>query len=189
MASSPTATVGNGVAQVSVNPLRAGIDSTRISEPCTIVFFGASGDLFKRMLIPAIYNLRLDDILPQNFGLIGFARTPYTDEEFRDYCKQNIDQFSRSGPVKDSLWNDLAQRIGYITADFDDTKHFKDLKTKLEEYEKQLGCGRNRLFYLATPPSVFPKIIDQLRRAGLDPHSNTQGWSRIIIEKPFGIDL
>jgi glucose-6-phosphate 1-dehydrogenase len=82
--SSSTAIPGNGQAQISVNPLRAGIDSMRISDPCTIVFFGASGDLFKRMLMPAIYNLRLDDILPANFGLIGFSRSKYTDDQFRD---------------------------------------------------------------------------------------------------------
>ncbi|HEV3153479.1 MAG TPA: glucose-6-phosphate dehydrogenase [Candidatus Baltobacteraceae bacterium] len=182
-------TAGNGMVQVSVNPLRAGIESIRISEPCTIVFFGASGDLFKRMLMPAIYNLRLDDILPANFGLIGFARTSYTDEEFRKYCRDCVDEFSRSGPVKESLWNDLAERIGYITADFNDTSHFTDLKKKLEDYEKKFGAGHNRLYYLATPPSVFPKIIGQLKSAGLDPGSNTAGWSRIIVEKPFGSDL
>jgi glucose-6-phosphate 1-dehydrogenase len=180
---------GNGLAQVAVNPLRAGVESTRISDPCTIVFFGASGDLFKRMLMPAIYNLRLDDILPANFGLIGFARTAYTDDQFRDYCKKAVDEFSRSGEVKESLWNDLAARISYITADFNDTSHFEALKKRLEEYQEQLGCGANRLYYLATPPSVFPQIIDQIKKAGLDPASDKQGWSRIIIEKPFGTDL
>jgi glucose-6-phosphate 1-dehydrogenase len=184
----PTKT-GNGVAQLAANPLRAGIESSRISEPCTIVFFGASGDLFKRMLMPAIYNLRLNDILPANFGLIGFARTAYTDDEFREYCKQCVNEFSRSGEVKESLWNDLAHRISYITADFNDTAHFQALKQRLEEYEQQFGVGHNRLYYLATPPSVFPKIIAQLKNAGLDPAKNAAGWSRIIVEKPFGTDL
>ncbi|HZZ64094.1 MAG TPA: glucose-6-phosphate dehydrogenase [Candidatus Baltobacteraceae bacterium] len=181
-------TAGNGLAQVA-NPLREGLESTRITDPCTIVFFGASGDLFKRMLMPAIYNLRLQDQLPASFGLIGFARSPYSDDEFREYCKSCVNEFSRSGPVKEPLWNDLAQRISYITADFDDTKHFETLRTRLDEYEKQFGAGRNRLFYLATPPSVFPKIITQLKRAHLDPADNPAGWSRIIVEKPFGTDL
>ena len=189
MAGTSTVAPGNGHAQVSVNPLRAGIETSRIGQPCTIVFFGASGDLFKRMLMPAIYNLRLDDILPANFGLIGFARTEYTDDQFREYCKQCVNEFSRSGPVKESLWNDLAQRISYITADFNDTSHFQALKKRLEEYEQQFGSGNNRLFYLATPPSVFPKIIDQIKNAELDPASNPNGWSRIIVEKPFGTDL
>ncbi len=188
MTSTPIAT-GNGQAQITVNPLREGIESTRITDPSTIVFFGASGDLFKRMLMPAIYNLRLDDILPSNFGLIGFARSAYTDDEFREYCKQCVNEFSRSGPVKESLWDDLAKRISYITASFDDTKHFEALKKRLDEYEQQFGCGHNRLYYLATPPSVFPKIISQIKEAQLDPAHNKSGWSRIIVEKPFGIDL
>lgn len=189
MAITGTAQTGNGIAQVSTNPLRAGIESSRITEPCTVVFFGASGDLFKRMLMPAIYNLRLNDILPANFGLIGFARTPYTDEQFREYCKECVNGFSRSGPVKESLWNDLAQRISYMSANFDDTAHFQDLARRLDEYEQKFGVGRNRLYYLATPPSVFPKIIAQLKRAKLDPDHNERGWSRIIVEKPFGTDL
>jgi glucose-6-phosphate 1-dehydrogenase len=186
---STTATTGNGRAQVTANPLRAGIESLRIEQPSTIVFFGASGDLFKRMLMPAVYNLRLDDILPAKFGLIGFARSEYTDEQFREYCKQCVNEFSRSGPVKDALWNELAQRISYITADFNDPSHFQALRKRLDEYEQNFGAGRNRLYYLATPPSVFPKIIDQLGAAGLDPKSNAKGYSRIIIEKPFGTDL
>jgi glucose-6-phosphate 1-dehydrogenase len=180
---------GNGLAQVSVNPLRAGIESQRVNEPCTIVFFGASGDLFKRMLMPAIYNLRLDDILPANFGLIGFSRTPYTDEAFREYCKRCVDEFSHSGPAKEALWNTLAPGIGYVSGDFNTTSNFAALHKRLEEYESRFGAGHNRLYYLATPPSVFPKIISQLKQAHLDPHSNEKGWSRIIVEKPFGFDL
>src|SRR5437588_10311128 len=88
------------------NPLRAGLDTDRITEPCNVVFFGASGDLFKRMLLPAMYNLRLTDIMPSDFGIIGYSRTEFTDESFRDYCKQSVDQFSRSGPAKDPLWSD-----------------------------------------------------------------------------------
>ncbi|MDP9110723.1 MAG: glucose-6-phosphate dehydrogenase, partial [Candidatus Eremiobacteraeota bacterium] len=175
--------------KVAFNPLRQGVDSGRIGDPCNIVFFGASGDLFKRMLMPAIYNLRLEDILPANFGLVGFARTEFTDDSFREYCKASIDQFSDSGKAKDSLWNDLAARISYITADFDDTSHFEALKKRLEENDERLGTAANRLFYLATPPAVFPKVIEQIKKAQLDPKSNPGGWTRIIVEKPFGTDL
>ncbi len=177
------------VTPAPANPLRAGIDSGRIADPCNVVFFGASGDLFKRMLMPAIYNLRLDDILPTNFGLIGFARTPFSDDSFREYCKQSVDEFSRSGPAKESLWSDLVARIGYITADFDDTSHFKQLKALLESNDQEIGTAGNRIFYLATPPSVFPKIVAQIKRAGLDPRNNPAGWTRVIVEKPFGTDL
>ncbi|HEY8298164.1 MAG TPA: glucose-6-phosphate dehydrogenase [Candidatus Baltobacteraceae bacterium] len=173
----------------AVNPLRAGLDSGRINDPCTIVFFGASGDLFKRMLMPAIYNLRVEDILPTNFSLIGFARSEYTDDEFRAYCKQAVDEFSHSGKANPSLWNDMAKRISYMAADFSDTSHFEALKKRLDESAEQLGTGGNVLFYLATPPAVFPQIIDQLKRAKLDPKNNAKGWTRIIVEKPFGTDL
>jgi glucose-6-phosphate 1-dehydrogenase len=180
----------DGAAHVATNPLREGIESNRVADPCTIVFFGASGDLFKRMLMPAVYSLRAKDILPVNFGLVGFARTPYTDDQFRDYCKQAVAQAQDPDALlKDSLWNDLAQHISYVTADFNNTSHFQALKARLDEYEKTFGAGHNRLFYLATPPSVFPKIIEQLQKAGLDPASNPNGWSRIIVEKPFGTDL
>lgn len=173
----------------AVNPLRAGLDSLRIEDPCTVVFFGASGDLFKRMLMPAIYNLRLEDILPSNFGLIGFARTQYTDDQFRDYCKACVDEFSRSGKTKASLWDDLAPRISYMSASFDDTSHFEALRARLDEYDAKFATGGNRLFYFATPPSVFPKITDQLDKAKLGPRDNKKGWSRVVIEKPFGTDL
>ncbi len=192
MATTTKTTNGKAVpepASPAINPLRQGLDSGRINDPCTIVFFGASGDLFKRMLMPAIYNLRVDDILPTNFGLIGFARSEFTDDEFRAYCKNSVDEFSRSGKAKASLWDDMSERISYMAADFDDTEHFGALKKRLDEYDKNFGTGGNVLFYLATPPSVFPKIIDQIKNAGMDPKSNTKGWTRIIVEKPFGTDL
>ncbi len=171
------------------NPLRDGLESDRIADPCTIIFFGASGDLFKRMLLPAMYNLRLEDIMPTNFGIVGFSRTEYTDEQFRTYCKQNVDQFSRSGVTKEPMWSDFAARLSYISGDFSDAADFSKLKTLLAANDEKLGTQGNRLFYLSTPPSVFPLIIDQLARAGLGPKDDSSGWTRIIVEKPFGIDL
>jgi glucose-6-phosphate 1-dehydrogenase len=176
----------NGSAE---NPLRAGISTNRIADPCTIVFFGASGDLVKRMLIPAMYNLRLGDILPTNFGIIGFSRSDYSDDAFRKDMKAGIDEFSRSGPAKDPLWGDFAKRVSYISGDFDDTAAFKKLKDQLDKYDDEFQTGGNRLFYLSTPPSVFSKIIDQLDQAGLGPKDNDKGWTRVIVEKPFGTDL
>ncbi len=171
------------------NPLRALLESDRIEDPCSIVFFGASGDLFKRMLLPAVYNLRLEGLLPANFSVVGFSRSPFTDESFRAYCKENVDAFSRSGPVKESMWNEFARRISYVTADFDDNAHFHDLREILDRNDKELGTAGNRLFYLSTPPSVFPTIVERLAAAKLDPKSNSTGWTRIIVEKPFGTDL
>ena len=187
--SESVATIGVDGKQ-SVNPLRAGLVTDRITDPCSVVFFGASGDLFKRMLLPAMYALRLDGVLSNDFAIVGFSRSQYNDDEFRQYCKEQLDQFSPPDEKpQGALWDDFVRRISYISADFNDTNCYTALKRRLEENDEHLGTKGNRLFYLSTPPSVFPIIIDHLKTAGLDPGSNERGWSRIIIEKPFGTDL
>src|SRR5579862_7450708 len=180
-------TPGDGAA---FNPLRAGLPSDRITDPCTIVFFGASGDLFKRMLLPAIYSMRLRGTLPTDFALVGFSRTEYTNDTFRDYCKQQLDQFMpQSQKPQGGLWDDFSRRISYVAADFKDSKHFTELKALLEKNDRELNTGGNHLFYLSTRPPVFPEIVKHLRAAGLDPHGNEKGWTRLVVEKPFGTDL
>jgi glucose-6-phosphate 1-dehydrogenase len=171
------------------NPLRAGLSTNRISEPCNVIFFGASGDLMKRMLMPAMYNLRLGDVLPMNYGIVGFSRTEWDDDGFRNAMKASIDEFSRSGEAKDPLWSDFAKRLFYVSGDFDDVKCYKLLKERLDRNDKELGTKHNRLFYLSTPPGLFTKIVAMLEQAGLSPHEHKEGWTRIIVEKPFGTDL
>ena len=172
----------------ATNPLRAGLPDERITNPCTAVFFGASGDLFKRMLLPAVYAMRLGGTLPSDFALIGFARTPYDDDGFRQYCKEQLDEFMPEGQKPQSpIWDDFAKRIGYVTADFNDKRHFVVLKDRLAQNDKDFGTAGNHLFYLATPPPVFPEIIKHLKEAGLD--KNSVGWTRVVVEKPFGTDL
>jgi glucose-6-phosphate 1-dehydrogenase len=179
-------TDANGAA---ANPLRAGLDSSRITDPCSIVFFGASGDLTKRMLFPAMYNLRLGDILPSAFGIVGFARSNFSDEQFREQMRDAVEQFSRTGPAKEPLWSDFAQRVSYVSGDFDDAEAFRRLRARLEQNDRELGTQGNRLYYLSTPPSIFGKIVEQLSDAGLGPKDQAHGWSRLIVEKPFGTDL
>jgi len=179
----------NGVPGGDVNPLRAGVASSRITDPCNIVFFGASGDLCKRMLMPAMYNLRLEDIMPANFGIVGLSRCPWDDAAFQAEMRKSIDEFSRSGAAKDPLWSDFAKHLSFVDGSFEDVAAFKDLRRQLEDNDAKLGTGGNRLFYLSTPPSLFGKIIDMLDEAGLGPNANKTGWTRIIIEKPFGTDL
>jgi glucose-6-phosphate 1-dehydrogenase len=172
------------------NPLRAGLPAERITTPCSIVFFGASGDLFKRMLLPAIYSMRLKGSLPADFGLIGFSRTEFDDEGFRKYCYDQLMAFSPADQKPSGgMWDDFSKRISYITADFNDTKHFVDLKNKLAQNDADLKTGGNHLFYLSTPPPVFPEIVKHLKNAKLDPANNSTGYTRIIVEKPFGTDL
>jgi glucose-6-phosphate 1-dehydrogenase len=171
------------------NPLRAGLSTNRIADPCSVVFFGASGDLMKRMLLPAMYNLRLGDIMPSNYGIVGFARSEWDDEQFRTNMKASVDEFSRSGPAKDPLWSDFAKHLSFVPGSFDDPEAFKQLRKVLERNDKELGTKGNRLFYLSTPPGLFAKIVEMLDDAGLGPHDNPNGWTRVIIEKPFGTDL
>jgi glucose-6-phosphate 1-dehydrogenase len=171
-----------------VNPLLEGLPSQRIANPCSAVFFGASGDLFKRMLLPAVYSMHLGGTLPADFALVGFARSAYDDDGFRAYCKEQLDNFMPDGKKpKGPAWDDFAQRISYITADFNDKRHFVALKERLEQNDEKFKTGGNHLFYLATPPPVFPIIISHLQEAGLD--KNPKGWTRIVVEKPFGTDL
>src|SRR5579872_190971 len=182
-------TVARPVPSPDFNPLRAGLSTNRITDPCNVIFFGASGDLMKRMLMPAMYNLRLGDVLPINYGIMGFSRTEWDDEGFRAAMKSSIDEFSRSGEAKDPLWTDFAKHLSYVSGDFDDVKCYKLLKERLDRNDKELGTKHNRLFYLSTPPGLFAKIVDMLDQAGLAPKDNKEGWTRIIVEKPFGTDL
>jgi glucose-6-phosphate 1-dehydrogenase len=153
------------------------------------VFFGASGDLVKRMLVPAMWNLRLSDILPENYAIVGFSRSKFSDDEFRELMHKSIEEFSRTGPPKDPLWSDFAKHISYVSGGFDDPAAFTQLREALERNDREFGTAGNRLFYLSTPPSVFATIVEQLDAAGLGPRDNKTGWSRIIVEKPFGTDL
>ena len=171
------------------NPLRAGLSTNRIKDPCNVIFFGASGDLMKRMLMPAMYNLRLGDVLPAKFGIVGFSRTEWDDEGFRAEMKSSIDEFSRSGEAKDPLWSDFAKHVSYVSGEFDDIKCYRKLKEVLDRNDSELGTEHNRLFYLSTPPGLFTKIVDMLDEAGLGPKANKDGWTRIIVEKPFGTNL
>jgi glucose-6-phosphate 1-dehydrogenase len=174
---------------IATNPLRKGLSSSRITDPCNVVFFGATGDLMKRMLMPAMWNLRINDILPANYGIIGFSRSQFSDEQFRADMHASVDEFSRSGKATEPLWSDFERRLSYVQGDFDNVDGFHKLREALERNDAELGTGGNRLFYLSTPPTVFAEIVDQLDAAGLGPHNNDAGWTRIIIEKPFGTDL
>ena len=182
-------TVARPVPSPDFNPLRAGLATNRIQDPCNIIFFGASGDLMKRMLMPAMYNLRLGDVLPTNYGIVGFSRSEWDDEGFRAAMKASIDEFSRNGEAKDPMWTDFSKHLSYVSGDFDDVKCFRKLKDLLDRNDEKLGTQQNRLFYLSTPPGLFSTIVDMLDQAGLGPKVNPKGWSRIIVEKPFGTDL
>jgi glucose-6-phosphate 1-dehydrogenase len=157
---------------------------------CAIVIFGASGDLAKRKLIPAIYELAREKLLPENFALVGFARSPMSDEQYRQDCHDAIKQFARTKPIDEAVWKRIESGISYIHGDYGATADHDRLIAKLADYDKTRNTGGNRLFYLSTPPTQFEPIIEGLGRhlKALGPNGPDR-WQRIIIEKPFGYDL
>jgi glucose-6-phosphate 1-dehydrogenase len=170
------------------NPLREGLLLERIPEPCSIVVFGATGDLTSRKILPAIYNLRRAGLLPPETTVVGFARRPLSDEEFRGQMRDAVKKYSRV-PVEDSLWHDFAEGLFYQPGEFGDRAAYRDLTSRLEQIDAARGTGGNRLIYLATPPSAYTDIVANLGRVGLNKQGEREGWSRIVIEKPFGHDL
>ena len=157
-------------------------------EPCSIVIFGASGDLTARKLIPALYHLHKEKQMPADYRIIGFARRDKTDASWRDELRQALDQFSRTKPVDDQVWREFAQHTFYCLGDITDTAAYAKLEKQLSAFGSEL-LRRNILFYLATMPSQFGEVVEQVHRAGLLHPDGEHGWQRIVVEKPFGHDL
>ncbi|MEX0800266.1 MAG: glucose-6-phosphate dehydrogenase [Dehalococcoidia bacterium] len=170
----------------AVNPLREGMRGARTPEPSTLVIFGASGDLTHRKLVPALYDLAREGLLPGGFSVVGFARRPKTDEQFRDEMREAISRHSRGKPLQPALWEEFASNLYYCQSSFDDPAGYENLARMLEDLDRETG-HRNRLYYLATPPESYATIARRLGEAGLA--STQEGWTRIIVEKPFGRDL
>jgi glucose-6-phosphate 1-dehydrogenase len=168
------------------NPLRVGMRSQRTPEPATLVIFGATGDLTGRKLMPALYNLTLEGLLPGGFSVVGFARRPKTHYHFRSELKEAVAKHSRTKPLQTSVWDAFASNIYYCPSEFTAPDGYRDLATLLDKIESESG-QRNRLYYLATPPNYYSEIAERLGEAGLV--SSDTGWTRIIVEKPFGRDL
>jgi glucose-6-phosphate 1-dehydrogenase len=159
------------------------------ADPCTIVIFGASGDLSRRKLVPALYGLAAQNCLARRFAIIGFARTPMTDEAFQQSAIDSVKKFADAGTGNDDQCKEFAQALAYVSGEYHHPEAFVKLKHRLEELDRAHKLNGNRLFYLATPPDVYPLIIEQLDKSGLANHANGKSWVRIIIEKPYGRDL
>jgi glucose-6-phosphate 1-dehydrogenase len=159
-------------------------------EPFTLVIFGASGDLAHRKLVPAVYGLWQDGLLPPLFALVGFARHPKTDEAFRQELRQAVEKFSHGRTVGGPAWDGFARRLHYLVGDYDDPAAFRALGAYLEKQAAEEHRPASALFYLATPPQMFPLVVWRLGEAGLSrAGAKAPPWSRIVIEKPFGSDL
>jgi glucose-6-phosphate 1-dehydrogenase len=171
------------VAAQHANPLLEGLKLRRTPDPCALVIFGASGDLTKRKLFPALYSLAFRRLLPDSFGIVGVARTEEADEDFRERMKAAVQEFSRDA-FRQETWDWLAERMHYVPTDFSDEAGQQRAVEVLNGLDKERGTSGNRVYYLAVPPSAIANLIREIGK-----HRSTEGWTRLIIEKPFGHDL
>jgi glucose-6-phosphate 1-dehydrogenase len=171
------------------NPLRDKRDKRlpRIAGPCALVIFGVTGDLARKKVVPAIYDLANRGLLPPTFSLVGFGRRDWDDEAFADEVLQLVKEHSRT-PFRQVIWERLAEGCRFVSGAFDDDKAFARLAETLEKLDAERGTGGNHGFYLAIPPKSFPAVCEQLDHAGLAKPQDGS-WRRVVIEKPFGHDL
>src|SRR3984957_4945689 len=167
------------------NPLTAGLERLPVA-PTTLVIFGATGDLARRKLLPALYNLAHEGALPERFHLVGVSRKEKEDEDYAKECEQAIRRFSRRTPDEDVL-RSLLDNVRYVPGTFDEESVYEELGKTLDEFEQEAGEPGNRAFYLSTAPNFFPIIVEQLGRSELAQHEDAE--VRLIIEKPFGTTL
>ncbi len=172
-----------------VNPLRDKRDKRmpRIAGPCGVVIFGVTGDLSRKKLMPAIYDLANRGLLPPTFSLIGFARREWADQDFGAIVEEAVRQHART-PFRQEVWDRLAEGFRFVQGSFDDDASFAKLAETLEKLDAERGTGGNHAFYLSIPPKAFPVVCEQLKKSGLASQRDGR-WSRVVIEKPFGHDL
>src|SRR5512142_1521239 len=156
-------------------------------DPCALVIFGATGDLTKRKLLPSLYNLQANGLLPRDFALVGVVRKPMDDEAFRDLMSAEIREFA-TRPVDAQLWAQFRERLHCVGGDVEKPETFRRLGERLVELDREHRTGGNVLFYLATPPDAFGPLVRRLGEAGLTREEDDR-WRRVVVEKPFGRDL
>ncbi len=179
------ASITNDIAETTALDARS---SVAVADPCAIVIFGASGDLTRRKLIPALFELAACQSLARRFSIVGFARSEMSDAAFQDSVARAVRE-DGTCKVKDEDLRSFAQSFVYVAGDYDQPDAFAKLSRRLEELDRERHLEGNRLYYLATPPAVYPKVIGQIRTAGLARPATENSWVRIIVEKPFGRDL
>ncbi|MQY12381.1 Glucose-6-phosphate 1-dehydrogenase 2 [Streptomyces sp. RB5] len=174
---------------VTANPLRAPQDRRlpRIAGPSGLVIFGVTGDLSRKKLMPAVYDLANRGLLPPGFSLVGFARREWADEDFAQVVHDAVKEHART-PFREEVWQQLSEGFRFVQGDFDDDVAFDRLRQTIEALDKERGTGGNFAFYLSVPPKFFPNVVQQLQEHGLS-DSSGHGWRRAVIEKPFGHDL
>jgi glucose-6-phosphate 1-dehydrogenase len=173
------------VEQEQENPLIEGLERLPV-HPTTLVIFGGTGDLAKRKLLPAIYNLAHEGALPERFNLIGVSRSDIPHDEYRDMARDSIKQFSRRPPDEQVLER-LLERVRYVPGTFDDDSVYEELKRQAADFDEEAAIPFNRVFYLSTAPAFFPVIVGKLGEHQLDTHEGSE--VRVVIEKPIGTNL
>jgi glucose-6-phosphate 1-dehydrogenase len=179
---------------MAVNPLRDVRDRRipRVAGPCVLVMFGVTGDLARKKLLPAVYDLANRGLLPPGFSLVGFARRDWENEDFAQLTYEAVKQHART-PFRDSVWQQVSEGVRFVPGEFTDDEAFDRLAETVKQLDAERGTGGNYAFYLSIPPKTFPDVIQQLKRSGLsDPGDGSEGvqpWRRVVIEKPFGHDL
>lgn len=172
------------------NPLRDATDRRlpRVPGPCALVMFGVTGDLARKKLLPAIYDLANRGLLPPGFALVGYGRRNWDDGQFTEYVRESVVANART-PYRDEVFSPLADGMRFVFGAFDSDEGFKNLHETLREVDERQGTGGNHAYYLSIPPAGFDAVIEQLRRHHLVDKSATTPWNRVVIEKPFGHDL
>ncbi len=171
------------------NPLMEGLTTNLQPQPCSLVIFGGAGDLTRRKLLAALYNLALDGVLPAQFCVVGFARTQLDDESYRSLARESVEKYSRR-PIEEPSWSDFESRIHWVTGPFDQPECYTALRERLEDLEPRFGIPGNRIFYLSIAPSLIEISLESLRDAGLvSPPGDRSRFTRVIVEKPIGHDL
>jgi glucose-6-phosphate 1-dehydrogenase len=175
---------------VTVNPLRDPQDRRlpRIPESCALVIFGVTGDLSRKKLLPAVYDLANRGLLPPGFVVLGFARRDWGDQDFEALARESARQGART-PWREEVWARLAGNMRFVGGSFDDNVAFDRLAATLEELRESQGIPGNAAFYFSIPPAAFPTVLKQLARTGMADNAKSGGWRRVVVEKPFGHDL
>ncbi|HEY7004047.1 MAG TPA: glucose-6-phosphate dehydrogenase, partial [Gaiellaceae bacterium] len=168
---------------VPLNPLEEGLRRRRTPEPCVLTIFGASGDLTQRKLLPALYALAVRNLLPPQFAVVGVARTAMSDDDFREKMKQAIIEHARD-EFRQEAWDQLAEGIRYVATDFASDGGEQHVVSCLNGLDSEHGTAGNRIYYLAVPPSAIETIV-----VAMGKQRASDGWTRVIVEKPFGYDL
>jgi glucose-6-phosphate 1-dehydrogenase len=171
------------------NPLAAGDRIRAIPPPTAMVVFGGSGDLAHRKIVPALYNLELHRLLPQNFAFVGSSRSEYSDEEYRADMRKAVEEFSRTQPIQHQVWESFASRLHYVSGSSADPATYDRIGDLLDRFDRDLGTDGNRMFYLSLIPKLFPDTIRGIGKSGLGGRGWDRGFSRVVVEKPFGHDL